>query len=188
MFITDEVFSMRVIYTIIFFLYATCSFADNSYADAVTGFSFPQKIGSFIFDEKKVYDDKRLGYGLNYRSASGILISIFVYNYGIKDIQNGTEGAHVVKQYEQAHNDVKRAVDLGYYKSATPLSSPVRFSPSFLVASYSIVSKNGTQKRSHLFIRGQNGNFIKVRATGPNRETIDTEISDFLDRLLKIIG
>ena len=74
------------------------SFGNDSYVDAETGFAFPRTIAGFNFDKKKEYDDSRLGYGLNYLNEEGILITVIIYDLGIKNILEGTQGPYVKQQ------------------------------------------------------------------------------------------
>ncbi len=163
-------------------------FADTVYLDKKTGFSFPTLIGTFTYSENREYGDSRLGYGLNYWSKDGVLITVIVYNLGVSNIQNGIDGSHVLSQYSQAQDDVIRAVKEGHYKSATEILDLSSFSSAFLRVSYNIIRKDGSRARSHLFLRGQEGYFIKVRATAQSAETIDEEVIEFLDQLLIIIS
>ncbi len=144
-------------------------------------FDFPNKINNFTLENKKDYDDLRLGYALNFKSKTGIVITVIVYDLGIKNIKNGLEGAHVNKQFIQAQNDVKLGVKSGLYKSIKALPFNMTLSPLYLTSSYSIVSTDGLSKKiSYLFIRGQKKHFIKIRVTGSNSSTIDQEVSSFI--------
>ena len=105
------------------FLYVTNSFAETAYIDRKTGFIFPQSIGVFNFDNKREYDDPRLGYGLNYRSENNILLTVIVYDLGLIDIQDGTDGPKVRAQFNEAKKDIRVAVRQGYYRSVEPLSN-----------------------------------------------------------------
>ena len=172
---------------IIFTLLCNPAFADTAYIDKNTGFSFPTVIAAFTYSDKREYGDSRLGYGLNYWSKDGVLITVIVYNFGISNIQNGIDGSHVLSQYNQAQDDVIRAVKAGHYKSATEIIDLHSFSPAFLRISYNIIRNDDSKTRSHLFLRGQEDYFIKVRATGKSAETIDEKVIAFLDQLLIII-
>lgn len=180
---------MKLLLSIMVFAFLCNSvFADSAYVDRNTNFSFPTSIASYTFSDKREYGDARLGYGLNYRSNDGDLITVIVYNLGIGNIQNGIDGSSVVSQYRQAQDDVIQAVKDGHYKSATEIPSLPSFSSSFLKISYNIMRKNGSSTRSHLFLRGQEGYFLKVRATGSSAENFDEKVVKFLEQLLIIVS
>jgi hypothetical protein len=183
----------RVIYTkvllfAVFLLIPSYPLADDAFFDTETGFVFPQTVAGFSFKEKRQYGDPRLGYGLNYMSEDRILITVIVYNLGIKDITDGINGPRVQQQMQKAREDVDRTVNDGYNRSVHLIDDVEGFSPLFLRASYNIAGRDGIQKRSHLFIRGQRQHFVKVRTTGPANRQLDAKIATFIDQLSTIIG
>lgn len=179
---------MRALLFAVVLLISSSSLADDAFVDTKTGFVFPQTVAGFSFKDKREYGDPGLGYGLNYWSKDGTLMTVIVYDLGIKGIEDGINGPRVQQQMRQAREDVDRAVDVGYYRAARLIDDVGVFSPLFLRASYDIVRNDGVQRRSHLFMRGQHEHFVKVRATGPADRQIDTTIANFLDQLLTIIG
>jgi hypothetical protein len=161
---------------------------DNATVDPDTGFAFPQTVAGFRYDNRRAYGDPRLGYGLNYRSEEGILITVIVYNLGAKDIADGTGDPRVRQQMTQAQADVNRGISVGAYQSAIEIEDVEGFSPLYLRASYRLVLKDGVEMRSHLLMRGQRQHFIKVRASGPPSKELDRGIITFLEELSTIIG
>ena len=162
--------------------------ADDAYVDHKAGFVFPKTIAGFSFEKKNQYDDPRLGYGLNYWSDDGILITVIVFDLGVRDIPDGIKGFRIQQIMKESQEDVQRAVNRMIYRSAHVVEDANVFSPLFIRASYNIVRDDGIERRSHLFIRGQNRHVVKVRATGPAKKQIDTSIANFIDQLLTIIG
>lgn len=179
---------MRTLLFAVFLLISSSSLADDAFVDTEIGFVFPQTVAGFSFQNKRPYDDPRLGYGLNYWSEDRILITVIVYDLGVKDIPDGINGPHVQQQMKQAREDVDQAVNLGVYRSAHLIDDVEVFSPLFLRASYTIVRKDGVQRRSHLFIRGQHQHLVKVRATGPANRQIDAKIANFIHQRAKARG
>jgi len=176
--------------TILFFIFAIFTYpaiAENAHVDPKTRIIYPQTIGEFTFNKVNHYDDERLGYGLNYWSENDILITVIVYDLGMKHIKTGIGGKLVKAQYELSQDEVNKGISRGHYESVVPLRVPKEFSEKFLKASYHIVYTGGDDKRSHLFIRGHKKHFIKIRATGLNTKTIDPEITRFLNEFLMII-
>ena len=163
-------------------------FAETAYFDKNTGYSFPVSIADFGFNDKNEYGDAELGYGLNYWYKNEVLITVIVYNMGIDGIKNGIKGTHVLSQHGQANTDVGRAVDAGHYKSAKEISVSQDLSSHFLRSSFDIVRRDDTHVRSHLFLRGQDGYFIKVRASGKEVEDFDKKVAEFLEQLFVIVS
>lgn len=176
----------RILFTLLL-LIASSSWANDAFVDTKTGFVFPQRIAEFSFHDKRQYSDPSLGYGLNYWSEDGILITVIVYDLGLRDITDGIDGPRVQQQMTQAQEDINRAVTLGFYQSAHSIDDVQGFSPLFLRASYSVLRKDGVLRRTHLFLRGQYQHFVKVRATGPANRQLDTKIATFIDQLSTII-
>jgi hypothetical protein len=140
---------------ILLFLTTSVGAYTRVYVDEEAGFTFPEKIAEFMFNEERQYSDPRLGYGLNYWYKDKILVTVIVYNQGLDDIKDGVTGKHVVAELRQGQKDIELMVEKKYYKSATKLTDLDRFPESFLRSSYKIVADNGTVKRSHLLIRGK---------------------------------
>lgn len=163
-------------------VYAACA-----YFDPRAGISFPETIGDFYFDERIEYGPTDLGYGMNYRTVDGIRGTVIVYDLGLADIQNGTQGQRVQAEILQAHNDIRFAAEHGYYESVDTLDNVSGFPNGFRRMSYSIIQEGYPPLRSHLLLRGQNGHFIKVRATGPDNLAIDDSVSAFARQLLEVL-
>jgi hypothetical protein len=180
---------MHILILALSLLIASPSMADDAVVDPNTGFVFPETVAGFKYQDRREYGDPRLGYGLDYWSKEGILITVIVYDLGLKDIADGIEDPRVRQQMKLAQEDVERAVSLGAYRAATPIDDSVkRFSPLLLQASYHLVRKDGAERRSYLFMRGQHRHFIKLRATCPTDWQLDTRISHFLEAFLTITG
>lgn len=163
-------------------------FADTAYIDKNTGFLFPAIIADFVYSDKREYGNRSLGYGLNYWYKDEALATIIVYDLGVGNIQDGINGPNVLSQYNQAKGDVVSMVEAGHYKSATKIQDLHIFSDAFLKVSYSIIRKDNSKTRSHLFVRGQGGYFIKVRVTTNATEENDDKVAIFIEELLKIIS
>lgn len=177
----------RILILVALWLWSLSVVAGNAYVDAQTGFAFPQSMAGFTFEKQANYDDPRLGYRVDYWNDKDTLISVIVYNLGVTTIQDGTEGSYVRQQYNQALNDVERAVDYGIYQSAQKIETLKDASPAFLSASFTIVRKDGVVRRSHLFLRGQHQHFVKVRVTGPVDANNDTAVAAFVKQLSAVL-
>ncbi len=166
---------------------AVGAFAAEAHVDRRAGFSFPDRIGEFSFVGKKRFAVAVAGYVLRYVDRAGTTIDLFVYDGGVRNIKNGTRGARVGQQKKNAIAEIYTALRYGMYRDVKPAPSPASFPAGFLSASYRITDRFGKTRRSHLFIRGQNGHFVKLRASGPDTGLTDKRIAGFATRLLPLV-
>ncbi len=167
------------------YVHANTAFYDNN-----TKFDFPKLIADFSYKDKREYKDEELGYSLSYYSK-GAVVDVYIFNYGLNDIKDGISGKHVLSIHSAARKDVQTMVELGYYKSATEILDLNKFLDVFLKSSYYITKENSLKIRSHIFTRGQNGYFVKVRASSPvnmSEKKFDKKVGMFLKKLLVIIN
>ena len=178
---------MRSLFLSVFLLLPITLFAKDTYTDSALGITFPKTIQEFNYMKKDSYGDPRLGYSLTYWNEKRILATIYVYDFGITDIKDGTEGVHVKQEIRNASKDIRRAVKAGQYKSAKKRKISKHFSPQFLKVGYTLKINDGTKRRSFLLLRGKNKHFIKIRVTGWNDDETEHEIIKFVDGLSQII-
>lgn len=162
-------------------------FTANVTADRQNEFLFPLNIGQYQYVKRHYYKNPSLGYSLVYMSNQRAVISIIVYNMGISNIKTGINDRRTKNQFKKAKGDIKTAIAYGYYLAVDQITTPKEFPNKYLSASYLITLKDGLKKRSHLFLRGQNGLFIKIRATGPNSPALDKSVAEFVKRIASIL-
>ena len=175
--------------TLVLFLFlfpVSQSGAASAHTDPKAGLEFPVTIDGFRFIGKKRFRTAAAGYVLRYVDR-GITVDLFVYDLGLPNIKNGVTGPNVVQQKKQAMGDIYTALRYGMYRKVKQAKTPGSFPPGFLSASYRITDRRGNIRRSHLFIRGQNRHFVKLRASGPDTGSTDARIASFARQLLPLV-
>ena len=152
---------------------------------------FPEVEG-WELSRKFRYPRPELGYSVNYESAEGGRVTVYVYNGGIRSIPNELTGP-VAAQMRQAKAEINAAVDAGLYSSATEVSSStvtlggVEGKVQSLHSLYVIKVKE-RELDSEIYVFPYENYFIKLRATrpkgpdGPKNEAIEALLKE-LDKL-----
>jgi hypothetical protein len=155
----------------------------------------PKSLADCEASKVQGYDDPKLGSSLSYHQA-GLLLTVYAYDLGEKDIPDGIEGKVVKEAFELAMSDIKEAEKQGYY-SDVAWRLPYRASHGeghrVLRARYHLTRQKGegAGKRfiSEIDVFGARGMIIKVRMTGDieneasHRKTVDK----FLPELFKAL-
>ena len=165
-----------------------------AFIDKDSGFHFPNKIAGFSYSYKHEYDNKELGYSLLYRGEQQERIDVYVYTLGAKGIQNGTDGPLVLKSHMQAYGEVQHQVQNGIYTSFLDIKD-IKFPPDFINNNFSYIdtrNDHGGRQRSYLLSRGQDGYFVKVRAStlesNKNSKMFEDKLNKFLKQLLLVLN
>jgi hypothetical protein len=153
------------------------------YTDSETGFSFPESIGNFKYCKIIEYEDPKFGYSLFYRDENSVLATIYIYDLDFSMIQDGTDHFPTIFTFEQAINDLESAEPLGLYKTISHSLGDSNISPLFLQTSFDIVSNDGQELKSYIFLRGQRNKFIKVRVTASKLNDLSNNIRNFIESL-----
>ena len=95
---------------------------DNTVRLAPSQLKLPQNIGPLRFNGQNRFSDRRLGRSYSY-NASGISLSIYVYDYGIENIPDGSESVPLCEQFEGARNEIERG---GNYENVVLRSEVTR--------------------------------------------------------------
>lgn len=151
--------------------------------DPETGFSFKKWYSAFFFQTHQTYDDPRLGYSLAYASPAGTSISVYVYHYGHDQISDGVTGPEIVSQL---NTSVEGLENSNRYANVTAQQRPT-LSAHFAQAFHELELSNSIQVNSYTLLRGQNGKYVKIRATG-NSEAMESRLTSFLTELLLDLG
>jgi hypothetical protein len=136
----------------------------------------PQNIGPLRFNGESRYSDRRLGRSFGY-NASGISLSIYVYDFGLRDIADGPDSVDLCEQYESAKGEIESG---GNYQNVVfrgewrrPLA-PGDDSPRAREALYEF-DRNGVRALSVLWFTAVDGHFLKLRLS------LRSEVADELD-------
>jgi len=170
--------------------------AEPFYVDSEIGVDFPEKIGDFAADTRKEYSGKALGYSIRYRSSRGATLDLYVFDAGLKNIEDGKSGRDLKTLFDQALGDVRHVEKLGHYKNVKDSEVGKAFSETvtsgFLCTklTYQLLRKKtepGREMISYLFGSGHNRKMLKIRCTVPADRNVEKELNGFLEALLKLL-
>ncbi|HBC87745.1 MAG TPA: hypothetical protein DCZ94_12380 [Lentisphaeria bacterium] len=137
--------------------------------------------------EKK---NKGLGVGLSYR-APGINADIYVYDFRIKDILDGTNSETVKKHFEEVSGDIYQYEKMKKYKDVKALGEMEKKNMAgidFLCRKFTY-SSEGKDKESFIYLTGYKGNFLKIRITHAAKdEKLAGEAANFASKVFEILG
>jgi hypothetical protein len=135
------------------------------------------EIPGFTHGKVQRYDDKRLGYAIDYMSEHKLHITLYVYNRGYKLIPEGLSDL-ARKEAASAKNDVLEVERQGYWKDVKVLrEEDIKMGDkgnSPAAAAIYMTLRMPTEKggslidaNSDIYVTGHAGQFVKIRCTGP---------------------
>ncbi len=164
----------------------------NPVVDKRNGYTFTKNIGPFQFHRKLDFQDPRLGYGLNYRTSGNYkqrsIVTIIIYDLGMKNIATGLKDKRVINQFENAFKDIELFVSRGNYKSVKRLAQSSVKNKNYLALNMLITIPTGLALKSNVLMRGHQGQFIKIRISGPNNAESDKLALTVLKKISLILG
>jgi hypothetical protein len=149
---------------------------DNTVRLAPSQLKLPQNIGPLRFNGESRYSDRRLGRSFGY-NASGISLSIYVYDFGFKQIADGPDSVSLCEQYESAKGEIESG---GNYENVIFRGEWTRAldgTPGSLRAREAVYQfeRHGVQAVSVLWFTAIDGHFLKLRLS------LRSEVADELD-------
>ncbi len=152
--------------------------------DPVARVKFRNGYSSFFIQQIEQYEGPRLGHRLDYAAFNGVYISVYVYNNGITDIPDGPTSNLVREQLADAVSEI---IAYSQYQDIDEIVMAPRLSPHFLQTSHILTNPIGARQTSYSLLRGQNGHFIKIRATGRSQQNA-RHIETFVEFLVNDLG
>jgi hypothetical protein len=159
---------------------------DNTVRLSPSQLKLPQNIGPLRYSGENRFSDRRLGRSFGY-NTSGISLSIYVYDYGVRDIPDG-DSAPLCEQFESAKLEIERG---GNYENVVlrgeftrPLAGQTGgpddtepASTAGLVAREALYEfdRHGMHAVSVLWLTAVDGHFLKLRLS------LRSEVADELD-------
>ncbi len=137
---------------------------DNTVRLAPSQLKLPQNIGPLRYNGESRFSDRRLGRSFGY-NASGISLSIYVYDYGMNAIPDGPDSVPLCEQFESAKREIEQG---GNYDNVTLKSEVSRRmteaegSPVTREALYEF-DRRGVHAVSVLWLTAVDGYFVKLR-------------------------
>ncbi len=160
--------------------------------------SLPAQYKAFNAEEPFLYQDKRLGASIGYNDEAGIAITVYLYDLGRGDIEDGTGSAVVREAKEAAVADIRQAEKMGYYRNVKVVSDAdatfglingqsLRMLSAQLTYEFTDELSGITQQvASAVYLTGMQGYICKIRVSRPAVLDKDREdgIQDILVALL----
>ncbi len=125
--------------------------------------------------EIQKYPTAELGYSVNYESAEGGRVTIYVYNGGKKNISSDIADKVIKNEVESAKSDIRQLGKAGYYDNVREIKSDavtLGGTAGKIKALHSLFnfSARGQDLTSEIYLFGYKNDFIKIRATRPMNE------------------
>jgi hypothetical protein len=149
---------------------------DNTVRLAPSRLKLPQNIGPLRYQGQSRSSDRRLGrsYAFN---ASGISLSIYVYDHGIAHIPEGQDSVPLCLQYEGAKGEIERGGNYDNVRLRAETSRRVGFDAGSAVTREAVYEfeRHGIAAVSVLWLLAADGHFVKLRLS------LRAEIADELE-------
>jgi hypothetical protein len=150
--------------------------SDNTVRLAPSQLKLPQAIGPLRYNGENRFSDRRLGRPFGY-NASGISLSIYVYDYGVRAIPDGADSVPLCEQFQSAKQEIERG---GNYDNVTlkgEFSRRLADDADAPVAREALYEfdRRGVHAVSALWITAIDGYFIELRLS------LRSEVADELD-------
>jgi hypothetical protein len=148
---------------------------DNTVRLTPSQLKLPQNIGPLRYNGENRYSDRRLGRSYGY-NASGISLSIYVYDYGLARIPDGPDSVPLCEQYEGAKGEIERG---GNYENVRFRGEFTRAlgAPGTPLAREAVYEfdRRGVHAMSVLWFLAADGYFLKLRLS------LRAEVADEID-------
>jgi hypothetical protein len=150
---------------------------DNTVRLSPSQLKLPQNIGPLRYSGENRFSDRRLGRSYAY-NTTGISLSIYVYDYGVKGIPDGADSVPLCEQFESAKLEIENG---GNYENVQLRSEVGRSlsegpeAPRAREALYEL-DRHGVHAVSALWITAVDGYFVKLRLS------LRSEVADELDQ------
>ena len=156
---------------------------DNTVKLLPSKFRLLQNIGPMRYTGTNRYSDRRLGRSFGY-GASGISLTIYVYDYGLRDVPDGPDSVPACEQFERAKHEIEYG---GNYQNvvlrgqSTRRMGDVADAPLAREAHYEL-DRNGIHAVSLLWLTAADGYFVKLRLS--LRGEVADELEDARQQIL----
>jgi len=163
--------------------------------------SLPAQIKTFIAEDPLSYDDKRLGASIGYNDPGGIAMTVYLYDLGGGDVEDGVGSEMIKTSKEQAIEDIRQSESMGYYSGVKIISDnqtifdlgegkslKVLFISLSYILNNPLIS-NQQQVASDLYLVGLKGYICKIRVSRPAVKEREQEgrIQEALATLLSVL-
>ncbi len=128
----------------------------------------PPEIGDMVRGEMRTYDKPELGVSVVY-SGPGMTATVYLYDGGLKNLPESLDDPVVVEHFKSTLHDVSSLIALGLVREVQVRDAAMlkyAGQPEYLYAQLALDTVNGPED-SFLFLTSYQGQFIKIRMTGP---------------------
>jgi hypothetical protein len=159
--------------------------------------SLPIQYKVFTAEEPFLYDDKRLGASIGYNDGAGIAITVYLYDQGLGDIEEGAGSAIIRAAKNGAIDDIRQAEKMGYYHDVKIVSDKqtdfnLGDGRSLRMLSVSLtynftneLSGIKQQLVSSVYMAGLQGYICKIRVSRP--ADLDKDRQDSIQDILELL-
>ena len=165
---------MKYIYSLIAIIFAGCvtdqgvSLSKDS-AAKYERFHFPERLESYDFSHQIDYEKIKPENGImrSYKNSEVGAISIYVYDKGYKQIEDGVDSERVIQEFVTTALESSLHGGIDPEKIESSIAKPDMFEVddiSFWMANWK-KTYGERETVNYLLIRGYNGNFLKIRIT-----------------------
>lgn len=159
----------------------------------------PSRIENFIAETPRTYQDKRLGASLGYNTSDHITVTIYIYDQGVQNIEDGV-GSEIIKiSKESAMEEIIAYERMGYWRNVNKVADKeTEFDIGegkklkVLYVSYSCDAIDGYSENyiptiSDLYITGVKDYICKMRISRPVGRD-EAEIQNVIETVLAEIN
>jgi hypothetical protein len=149
---------------------------DNTVRLAPSQLKLQQNIGPMRYSGESRFSDRRLGRSFGY-NASGISLSIYVYDYGVEEIPDGADSVPICEQFESAKLEIENGGNYENVSLKSEVSRPLAEHDDSPVAREAVYEfdRHGVHAVSVLWLTAVDGYFLKLRLS------LRSEVADELD-------
>ncbi len=160
---------------------------DNTVRLAPSQLKLPQNIGPLRYTGESRFSDRRLGRSFGY-NASGISLSIYVYDYGVANIPDGPDTAPLCEQFESAKREIENGGNYENVRLVSEVSRPLADAPGAPAAREALYEfdRRGVHAVSALWLTAVDGYFVKLRLS--LRQEVADELDEARTHLLAAIA
>jgi hypothetical protein len=149
---------------------------DNTVRLAPSQLRLPQNIGPLRYNGESRFSDRRLGRSFGY-NATGISLSIYVYDYGVEGIPDGADSVPLCEQFESAKLEIERGGNYENVAMRGEVSRRLTDAADAPVAREAVYEfdRHGVHAVSVLWLTAIDGYFLKLRLS------LRAEVADELE-------
>ncbi|MFZ6734469.1 hypothetical protein ACO0LG_21235 [Undibacterium sp. Ji42W] len=181
-------------YLFSFALFCAATNAVASVYENSINVTFPDKVATLTFSEKKEFPKKELGVNIRYQSSGPVIGSIYIYNAGLGQIPTGVGSPIVHKHFAQVIDEVKQLAAMGQVKAVnmavggSTISSLKGCGPQFMWRAYEL-DMGDKVLSSYTYLTGLNNNFVKLRMSHLKTDVQGKrDVEQFVEGIRKVLG